>query len=65
MVYVQNRPAFDVGHRRQFMHPFAIVALIVWTGLCTYPAIQHEATLNVAKRRFVNQYVDVSKQPAQ
>ena len=63
VMHVQHRAAPDVGHRRQFMHPLPVIALVVGVLFLRVPAGQQECGLGLVKLRARHKNVDVAEQP--
>jgi hypothetical protein len=64
MVHVDHIPAAQMLHRRQLVHPLAVIALVVVVLVEAGPAMQHEAGLDPAQVRLRHQDVDIGKHPA-
>ena len=61
VVDVDHGATPDVHHRRQFMHPLPVVALVVGVRFGAHPAVQHERALDVAQSVTRHQHVNVAE----
>ena len=63
VVQVEHGLALDVRHRRQLVHPLAVVALLVRVVGAAVPAAQHQGGFGRGELLARDQQVDVGEQP--
>ncbi len=63
VVNIENGAALYMDHRRQFMHPLAIVALVISIVDGVDPALPHQERLEFTQLALVDQDVDITKRP--
>ena len=61
VVHVEHRMAHGMLHRWQFVHPLAVIALVVLGHRAAAPAVQGQRGLRFRQVFLVEQQVDVAK----
>ena len=61
---IEHCPALDVLQRRQFMHPFAIITLVIRILMGGYPAMSEQQALRLVQSCLRQHDVDVGEEPA-
>ena len=52
------------AHRRQLVHPLAVIALVVRVVVRRIPAVPHESRLHLRQRVLGHQNIDIGEQAA-
>ncbi len=61
MVHINNRSAPDMSHRRDFVHPAPVVAIVIGAMAHALPARDHQPGLDFIQTLTGHQYVHIRK----
>ena len=64
MMHVDHPVTLDMDHRRQFMHPLAIIGIVIGVFLHPFPARRHQRRLDLRHCRTRHQNIQVADEAA-